>query len=148
MRMCMAVASFNTMLWIARPSPQMAERMWAHLVFHLVSAWVSVQEWARAGGHVVEKSTKCCLLQLFLEAHFVYLYLVRSLELFFTLSHSPILFWFLTTLDSLYVYHMYTVFSHVTCLLSHAYDIHMLTNFTCLSLSHVYHFMTSIKYLL
>ena len=53
---------------------------------------------------------------------------------------------FSTALDPLYVYHMYAIFSHVTYLLSHVYDIHMLTDFTCLPLSHVYHFISSIKY--
>ena len=88
------------------------------------------------------------MLQLFLEAHFVYLYLVHSLELSLALFLSPILSY---TLDrsglSFYVYRMYAIrFSHATYLLSHAYDIHMLTDFTCLSLSHVYRFISSIKY--
>ena len=62
-----------------------------------------------------------------------------SLSLSFPLTLS-------TALDPFYDYHMYTIFSRVTYLLSHAYDIHMLTNFTCLSLSHVYCFISSIKY--
>ena len=85
------------------------------------------------------------MLQSFLEAHFVYLYLVCSLEfslaLSLSLSFSPT---FSIALDPFCVYHMYAIFSHATYLLSHAYDIHMLTDFTCLSLSHVYRFISSI----
>ena len=63
------------------------------------------------------------MLQSFLEAHFVYLCLVHSLSLPFSLT-------FLNALDSTYVYHMYTLFSHATYLLSHVSDIHMLTDVT------------------
>ena len=62
-----------------------------------------------------------------------------SLSLLFSLMLS-------TILDSLHVHHMYAVFSHVTYLLSHVYNIHMLTNFTCQPLSHAYHFISSTKY--
>ena len=85
------------------------------------------------------------MLQAFLEVHFVYLCLVCSLKLSLLLSFPlPFSLTFSTTLDPLYVYYMYTIFSHVTYLLSHAYDIHMLTDFTCLSLSHAYRFISSI----
>ena len=78
------------------------------------------------------------------QMHFVYLYLICSLELSFVLFPLIFSLLFSTTLDSLHVYHMYAIFSHVIYLLSHAYDIHMLTVFTCLQLSHAYHFISSI----
>ena len=78
------------------------------------------------------------MLQLFLEAHFVYLCLVRSLELSFALPPSPILFAFSIAPDSTYVYHMYALL--FTCYLpfitylqySHVNQFHMPTIITCL----------------